>query len=78
MHWEGDISMLKHTISEKRPRNALDEEDASYWRFDVNKSIMDAADDSILEERGSTRERFGSEAAEKISVVDDGDGEFDD
>lgn len=39
---------------------------------------MDAPDDSILEERGSARERFGSEAAEKISVVDDGDGEFDD
>lgn len=39
---------------------------------------MDAADDSILEEGGSARERFGSEAAEEISVVGDGDGKLDD
>lgn len=39
---------------------------------------MDAADDSILKESGSAGEWFGSEAAEEISIVDDGDWELDD
>lgn len=39
---------------------------------------MNAANDCILEESGPVGEGFGSEAAEEISIVDYGDGEFDD
>jgi hypothetical protein len=78
MHWEEEISMSEHAIPEKRPWNALNEEDAGYWRFDISKSIVDAANDSILEEGGSAGEGFGSETTEEISIIDDRDGKLDD
>lgn len=71
MHWEEEISMPEHAILEKRPRDALNEEYAGYWRFDVGKSIVNAADDSIFEECGSAGKGFGSETTEEISIVDD-------
>lgn len=63
--------MPEHAVPEKRPRDALNEEDAGYWWFDVGKSIVDAANDSILKEGGSAGKGFGSETTEEISIVDD-------
>jgi hypothetical protein len=77
MNRESKISMSQHAISEERPGNFLDKEDAGYWRLDVSKSIVDASDYNVLEEGGSAGEGSGSESTEEKSVVDDGDGEFD-
>lgn len=71
MYREEEISMPEHAIPEKRPGNAFNEEDPGYWRFDVSKSIVNAANDSILKEGGSAGKGFGSETTEEISIVDD-------